>query len=86
MAQRDGTTVVASFNQPGAFICVDVFQRLDGSFGFEEYRRDPADGHGWFPIGRYSGQSYASHEAALAGAKQTVAWLGDAAGRPWRFR
>ena len=36
--------------------CVDVFIRADGNFGFEEYRRDPEDGRGWFPLNRYSHQ------------------------------
>ncbi len=31
--------------------CVDFFIRPDGSFGFEEYRRDAEDRRGWFPIG-----------------------------------
>lgn len=55
--------------------CVDVFQRDDGTFGFEEYRRDPEDGRGWFPLQRYSSLVFESEEAALARAGMTVAWL-----------
>ena len=55
--------------------CVDVFQRDDGSFGFEEYRRDPEDDRGWFPLQRYSRQVFDSEASALATAKATVVWL-----------
>ena len=35
--------VIRSINAPGDARCVDLFARPDGSFGFEEYRRDPED-------------------------------------------
>jgi hypothetical protein len=38
--------VVRSINQTGESICVDVFVRPDGSYGFEEYRREPEAGRG----------------------------------------
>jgi len=69
--------VVKSINMPGELVCVDVFERPDGSFGFEEYRRDPEDGRGWFPIGRYAGLVFDSPEAALAEAERRVSWLSD---------
>jgi hypothetical protein len=50
------TRVVASFNSPAGDHCVDIFLRDDGTFGFEEYRRDPEDMRGWFPLHRYSKQ------------------------------
>ena len=34
--------------------CVDIFVRPDGSWGFEEYRRDVEDARGWFPIGGHA--------------------------------
>ena len=71
-----GTRVVASFNSPAGDHCVDIFVRDDGSFGFEEYRRDAEDLSGWFPLNRYSSQVFASDQAALAQAKATVAWMG----------
>ena len=40
--------------------------RDDGTFGFEEYRRDPEDLRGWFPLHRYSTQVYATEGDALA--------------------
>ena len=45
--------VIRSINAEGAPLCVDVFRRPDGSFGFEEFRRDPEDGRGWYPVGHH---------------------------------
>ena len=36
-------TVLASHQTPEADRCVDIFSRPDGTFGFEEFRRDPED-------------------------------------------
>ena len=69
--------VMLSVNMPGNNICVDVFKRDDGSFGFEEFRRDHEDGRGWFLIGYYSHQVFDSFEAAKQAAEQTVGWLSD---------
>ena len=57
--------------------CVDIFLRPDGSFGFEEYRRDSEDGRGWFPVGFYAAQVWATEEAALGAALDAVSWLRD---------
>lgn len=70
-------TVVESVNTFDAVLCVDIFRRPDGTFGFEEYRRDAEDGCGWFPIGFHSGKTYASHAAARHAAINIVAWLED---------
>jgi hypothetical protein len=69
------TRVVASFNNPAGDRCVDIFLRNDGTFGYEEYRRDPEDMKGWFPLHRYSSQVFATDQDALAQAKATVAWM-----------
>ena len=55
--------------------CVDIFVRDDGTFGFEEYRRDPEDLSGWFSLQRYSNQVFATAGDALAEAKSRVAWI-----------
>ena len=55
--------------------CVDIFVRPDGTFGFEEFRRDVEDGRGWFPIGYYGNGVYESEAAALDRALSAVAWL-----------
>ena len=67
--------VMRSINQPGENICVDMFVRPDGSYGFEEYRREPEDGRGWYPIGYYAEQRYTDLDIALAAARSAVAWL-----------
>jgi hypothetical protein len=58
--------------------CVDFFSRPDGTYGFEEFRRDTEDRGAWTPVRYYSEGVYPSQEAALAAAKQSVAWLADA--------
>ena len=55
--------------------CVDLFERPDGTFGFEEFRRDFEDQGRWTAVQYYSGKSYASQEAAWAAATAAVAWL-----------
>ena len=57
--------------------CVDIFSRGDGSYGFEEFRRDVEDGGQWTPVQYYSGVSYVSSADALAAAERCVAWLVD---------
>ena len=69
------TRVVASFNSQAGDHCVDIFVRDDGTFGFEEYRRDPEDMRGWFPLHRYSSRVFATEHDALTQAKATVAWM-----------
>lgn len=70
--------VVASFDNPTGDHCVDIFVREDGTFGFEEYRRDHEDLSGWFSLQRYSHQVFATEEDALAQARATVAWMDGA--------
>jgi hypothetical protein len=67
--------VLASPSTPSLDRCVDIFSRPDGSFGFEEFRRDPEDGGLWTPIAYFSGREYGSEEAALVAARECVPWL-----------
>jgi hypothetical protein len=57
--------------------CVDIFSRPDGSYGFEEFRRDVEDGGQWTPVQYYSGGSYASPAQVLDTAQCCVPWLSD---------
>jgi len=66
--------VLASLENAHGDFCVDVFARADGSFGFEEYRRDPEDGR-WRNLHRYASLVFASQSEATAQATRTVAWL-----------
>ncbi|KIC11265.1 hypothetical protein RA19_07925 [Leisingera sp. ANG-M1] len=67
--------VIKSVNLDGELVCTDIFQRPDGTYGFDEFRRDPEDGRGWYSIGHYGGQVFADTEAAIAAAKAQIHWL-----------
>jgi hypothetical protein len=69
--------VLVSHQTVDASRCVDVFLRPDGTFGYEEFRRDPEDLGVWTPLAFYSGQEFPTADAALDAAKRAVAWLGD---------
>jgi hypothetical protein len=57
--------------------CVDIFYRPDGSFGFEEFRRDVEEQGEWTPLSYYSGSSYPSSPAAYDAAEAAIPWLAD---------
>lgn len=67
--------VLQSFNDETAQRCFDIFLRADGTFGFEEYRREHEDARGWFAIGGHEALQFASEHEALAAARATVEWL-----------
>lgn len=72
--------VIRSINLDGDKICVDIFMRPDGTYGFDEFRRDPEDGRGWYSIGHHGTAEYPCADAALRAAKQAVPWLANAVG------
>jgi hypothetical protein len=72
--------IVHSFNMDGELRCVDVFQRTDGSYGFEEYRRDPEDGRGWFAVGYFGEERFGSPAETLVEAQRKVLWLAEVIG------
>jgi hypothetical protein len=59
---------------------VDIFVRPDGSFGFEEFRRDPEDMGAWTPIAYFSGRAFPTEAAAVEAARDAVPWLADLPG------
>ncbi len=61
--------------------CVDLFLRPDGSFGFEEFRRDVEDAGDWTPVAYYSGAAYSSTDAVRSAAVKAVVWLAEVIGR-----
>ncbi|MFT4959258.1 MAG: hypothetical protein ACI92Z_000331 [Paracoccaceae bacterium] len=67
--------VLRSINLDGETVSVDIFQRPDGSFGFDEFRRDVEDGRGWFSIGHHGHIFFDSEAKALSAAAETVGWL-----------
>jgi len=75
-------TVFDSVENPEHDRCVDLFSRPDGSFGFEEFRRDVEDAGAWTPVQYFSGAVYPSRNGALEAATRSVTWLAEAlAGR-----
>src|SRR5581483_5013905 len=46
--------------------CVDLFRRPDGTFGFEEFRRDVEDAGAWTPVQFQAGRVFPTRDAALA--------------------
>ena len=68
-------SVLSSPSTPAVDRCVDIFVRPDGTFGFEEFRRDPEDMGAWTPIAYYSTREFATEADALSAARDEVAWL-----------
>jgi hypothetical protein len=68
--------VLASHQTGDGARCVDVFARPDGTFGFEEFRRDPEDMGAWTPVSYFSGREYSTEDEAVAEAVRLVVWLG----------
>ena len=79
MAEPSRNKVLDSVENPFGDFCVDIFVRPDGTFGFDEYRRDPEDNGRWHCLHRFGGLVFHSMEEALAHAKASVAWLGNGA-------
>jgi hypothetical protein len=73
--------VFSSIENPQHDRCVDLFRRPDGTYGFEEFRRDPEDAGGWTPVRYYSGAVLPSALAAFDAAVKAVAWLAEEAHR-----
>jgi hypothetical protein len=71
-------TVVDSIENAEHDRCVDLFLRPDGTYGFEEFRRDVEDGGNWTPVAFFSGASWNSKDAVLDAAVRAVAWVGGA--------
>ena len=67
--------VLASPSTPSVDRCVDIFSRPDGTFGFEEFRRDVEDMGAWTPVAYFSDREYTTTEDAIAAARESVVWL-----------
>lgn len=66
--------VITSRNSADGLLCVDVFQRQDGSFGFEEFRRDPEDASGWYAVGGFKPLRFETADDADRDAASRVFW------------
>jgi hypothetical protein len=67
--------VLSSYQTPTADRCVDIFSRPDGTFGFEEFRRDPEDMGAWTPVAYYSHRRPTTEAEAVSAARVAVTWL-----------
>jgi hypothetical protein len=57
--------------------CVDLFQRENGTFGFDSWRRDPEANGGWFVIGGFADEIFDDPEQALQSARRRIPWFHD---------
>ena len=67
--------VLRSINNMNESLCVDIFQRKDSSYGFEEYRRDLESNEGWYKIGTFGDSTFNTEEEAYKNACRSIAWL-----------
>lgn len=74
--------VLVSLENDQADRCIDLFRRPDGSFGFEEFRRDVEDRGAWTPVQFHSARGFATHAAAMDAALEAVRWLRENQARP----
>ncbi|MGB7298646.1 MAG: hypothetical protein WA888_20420 [Burkholderiaceae bacterium] len=68
-------TVLQSLESIEGDRCVDIFERPDQSFGFEEFRRDAEDMGHWTAVSYYSSLNFNSKEVTLRQARRYVPWL-----------
>jgi len=57
--------------------CADFFLRPDGTFGFEEFRRDVEDAGEWTPVQYYSVVEFETACAAYEAAEWSIPWLAE---------
>ena len=69
--------VVATVHSEDAQRAIKVMKRADGTFGFNEYRREPEDAGGWTLVREDPAGTFATPDQAVAAAR--VSWLQDAA-------
>ncbi|MET7403760.1 hypothetical protein ABZS66_60850 [Dactylosporangium sp. NPDC005572] len=76
MSQRHDPSwrVLSSHESSDRIYCVDFFTRPDGTYGFEEFRRDPEDMGGWTPVTYYAALSYPSLAEAISAAAADITW------------
>ena len=56
--------------------CVDIIQDLNGTFRFQEWRREPEDLSGWYLMLDSSPKTFLSENEAITAAKRAVTWYG----------
>jgi hypothetical protein len=69
--------VIATLHNAAADRGVKIMMRSDGTFGFNEFRRDPEDAGAWTLVRENPQGIYATQEQATAAAR--AGWLRDTA-------
>lgn len=72
---KTSDVVCDSIEESSGSRCVDIFKRLDNTFGFQEFRRDSEDLSGWFPIGTFSSYIFENRDDAIQAACEKIEWL-----------
>lgn len=72
---RPAHRVLDSIESEDRSRCVDLFERPDLSWGFEEWRHEPEDPGNWWRVGNHAGMQFANRNFALAEALRRVVWL-----------
>ena len=72
---RKGRLVADSLQTGDGFRCVDIVRRPDGTYFWDEWRRDPEDPSGWHPAGRQSVGTFTTEEDARHDAVRNNGWL-----------
>jgi hypothetical protein len=72
---RKDRLVVASLETDNGLRCVDIVKRPDGSYFWDEWRRDPEDPSGWHSASRRSVGQFETEESARRDAAHIVEWL-----------
>lgn len=67
--------VMATLHSKDADRAVKIMKRSDGTFGCNEFRRDPEDAGGWTLVRENASGTYATQEQAVAAAR--AGWLRD---------
>ena len=69
--------VIATVHNKGGDRAVKIMKGSDGTFGINEFRRDPEDAGGWTLVRENASGTYATQAQAVAAAR--AGWLRDTA-------
>jgi hypothetical protein len=67
--------VMTTLHNKNADRAVKIIERSDGTFGCNEFRRDPEDAGGWTLVRENASGTYATQAQAVAAAR--AGWLRD---------
>jgi hypothetical protein len=76
------SNVIATLHNEAGDRAVKIMKLPDGTFGFNEFRRDPEDAGGWTLTRANPRGTFASEVQALAAAEDDIAWLRERNGKP----